>query len=64
MQAADSARRCAFFLATLAPGRTVALSAPCHVGEAPVEMQFVHSGEQIVVINAAADARHAEAQGK
>jgi hypothetical protein len=48
------------FVATLAPGQAVTLSVPRHAGEAPVEMQFVRDGEQIVM-NAGPAAPHVEA---
>jgi hypothetical protein len=58
MQAADRNAPLRF-VATLAPGQTVTLSAPRHAGEAPVEIQFVRRSEQIVM-NAEVDAQHAE----
>jgi hypothetical protein len=42
------------FAATLAPSQGVTLSVPRHSGEPPVELHFVHQGEQIVVDGAAA----------
>jgi hypothetical protein len=37
------------FVATLAPDQAIALSTPRKVGEPPIEVRFVHRGDQVLV---------------